>query len=116
MDRSLVHAKQSLSGRAQTLRRDRSRFACGCKRPWREGQTMPHAGYVGRSAGFTGARLKKLHNSADPVAGPIELACLRDNAAPAGTLRSRPPGRVLDPRPFDAPRDLLPNIRRSTLR
>ncbi len=77
---------------------------------------MSHAGYVGQSAGFTGARLKKLHDSADPVAGPIELACRHNNTAPTGTLRSRPLGRVPELRPFDAPRDLLPNIRRSSLR
>ena len=77
---------------------------------------MPHAGYVGRSAGFAGERLKKLHDTADPVAGPIELAHRRDNAAPAGTLRSRPLGHLFGPRPFDAPRDHLTNIRRSSLR
>jgi len=77
---------------------------------------MPHAGYVGRSAGFAGARLKKLHDTVGPVAGPIELAHRRDNAAPAGTLRSRLSGRLVGPRPFDAPRDLLTNIRRSSLR
>jgi hypothetical protein len=61
-------------------------------------------------------RLRKLHDLADPVAGPIELACRRGNAAPAGRLRSRSLGRVVHPRPFDAPRDLLTNIRRSSLR
>ena len=116
MDRSLVHAKQSRSGRAQILRHDPWRFGRECVRSWREGRTMPHAGYVGRSAGFAGARLKKLHDTVDPVAGPIELAHLRDSTASAGTLRSRPPGRRFGPRPFDAPRDLLPNIRRSSLR
>jgi hypothetical protein len=116
MDRSLVHAKQSRAGRAPLSRGDRSRIACGCVRTWREGRTMPRVGYVGQSAGFTGMRLKKPHDSADPVAGPIELACRRDNAAPVGTLRSRSLGRVVDPRPFDAPRDLLTNIRRSSLR
>lgn len=116
MDRSLVHAKQSRSGRAQTSRYDPSRVARGCVRSWREGRTLPHAGYVGRSAGFAGARVKKLHDTVDPVAGPIELAHLRDDAAPAGTLRSRPSGRLCDPRPFDAPRDLETNMRRSSLR
>jgi hypothetical protein len=116
MDRSLIHAKQSRSGRAQLLRRHRWQVRRGCMRPWREGQTMPHAGYVGLSAGFAGACLKNLHDFADPVAGPIELARLRDNAAPAGMLRSRLLGRLCGPRPFDAPRDLLTNNRRSSLR
>ena len=114
MDRSLV--QQSRSGRAQILRHDPWRFGRECVRSWREGRTMPHAGYVGRSAGFAGARVKKLHDTVDPVAGPIELAYRRDNAAPAGTLRSRPSGRLFGPRPFDAPRDPLTNIRRSSLR
>ena len=77
---------------------------------------MPHAGYVGLSARFAGARLRNLRDQVDLVAGPIELARLRDDAAPAGMLRSRPLGRLVGPRPFDAPRDLLINIRRSSLR
>jgi hypothetical protein len=116
MDRSLVHAKQSQSGRAQPLRRHRGQVRRGCVRPWREGQTLPHAGYVGLSAGFAGACLTNLHDLVDPVAGPIELARLRDDAAPAGMLRSRPLGRPVGPRPFDAPRDLLINIRRRSVR
>jgi len=116
MDRSLVYAKQSRSGRVRMSRHDPWRVAHECLRSWREGQTMPHAGYVGRSAGFAGGCLKKLRDLVDPVAGPIELAQRRDNAAPVGTLRSRPPGRRSGPRPFDAPRDLLPNNRRSSLR
>ncbi len=116
MDRSLIHAKQRRSSRAQILRCGRSLIARGCVRPWREGRTMLHAGYVGRSARFAGVRLENLHHPVDPVAGPIELAPRRAIAAPAGTMRSRSPGRDVAPRPFDAPRDLLSNIRRSSLR
>jgi hypothetical protein len=116
MDRSLVHAKQSRPGCAQVLRHHPSRVARECVRLWREGRMTLHAGYVGRSAGFAGMRLGKLHELVDPVAGPIELARWCDNAALAGTLRSRSLGYLFDPRPFDAPRDLLTNIRRSSLR
>jgi hypothetical protein len=58
---------------------------------------MPHAGYVDRTAGFSGASLGILHDTIDPVAGPIELACLRGNMAPTGTLRSRPRERAVEP-------------------
>ena len=77
---------------------------------------MLHAGYVGRSARFAGVHLGNLHHPDDPVAGPIELAPRRVIAAPVGTLRSRLPGRDVASWPFDAPRDLLSNIRRSSLR
>jgi hypothetical protein len=116
MDRSLVHAKQSRPGCAQKLRHDPSRFARECVRSWREERVTLHAGYVGQFAGFAGMRLRKLCDLVDPVAGPIELAHWCDDAALAGTLRSRPLGHLFRPRPFDAPRDHLTNIRRSSLR
>ena len=116
MDRSLVHAKPSRPGCAQKLRHAPSRVARECVRSWREGRMTLHAGYVGQSAGFAGMRLRKLYDLVDPVAGPIELAHWCGDAALAGTLRSRPLGHLFGPRPFDAPRDHLTNIRRSSLR
>jgi hypothetical protein len=115
MDRSLVQATQHRSGNAPQSRVVLPRVVCGGVRSWREGRTSPHAGYVGRPLRLAGMLACEVGGIADPVAGPIELAHLRVSTTPVSTLRSRPQGS-LTRWPFDAPRDLPHNSKRSALR
>jgi hypothetical protein len=116
MDRSLVQAKQGRSDTALSLRSGSAGVAFGCVRSWRERRNLPHAGYVGWASGFAGTDRAKLRETTDPVAGPIEPACLRDVTLRVGMWRGRPPGGSFHWWRFDAPRDLSINRRRSFLR
>ncbi len=115
MDRSLVQTMQSRSGSAQYVRVLSACGVGGRVRQWREGNTSPHAGYVGQPLRREGMQPSGVGCAADPVAGPIGLARPRDIAARVGTLRSRSRG-TWRPGPFDAPRDLQHNSKRSPLR
>jgi hypothetical protein len=114
MDRSLVQTMQSQPGSAPHARVLSACGADGCVRQWREGNMSPHAGYVGQPLHRQGIQPSGVAYAADPVAGPIGLARPRDIAARRGTPRSRSRG-TLRPAPFDAPRDLQHNSKRSPL-
>jgi hypothetical protein len=115
MDRSLVQATQHRLGNAPLPCVALARVECGGMRSWREGRMSPHGGYVGRPLRLASMLACEVGGLADPVAGPIELAHLRVSTTPVSTLRSRPQGS-LTRWPFDAPRDLPHNSKRSALR
>lgn len=116
MDRSLVQAKQGRSDTAWSLRSGSAGVASGCVWSWRERRNTPHAGYVGWSSGLLCTHRAKPREITDPVAGPIEPACLRDVTSQAGMWRGRPPDGSFHWWRFDAPRDLSSNRKRSFLR